>query len=73
MVNWSTLSDRFTDFGDRVGRSLKSMFGSQNERMVRTLAPLVVRVNELEGWAKGLTAEQFLEQTAQFKDRKSVV
>ena len=67
MVNWSTLSDRFTDFGDRVGRSLKSMFGSQNERMVRTLAPLVVRVNELEGWAKGLTAEQFLEQTAQFK------
>jgi hypothetical protein len=47
---------RFTDIGDKVGRSLKSMFGSQNERMVRTLAPQVVRVNELEGWAKGLSA-----------------
>ncbi len=68
-MNWSTLSDRFTDFGDRVGRSLKSIFGSQNERMVRTLSPLVVRVNELEAWAKGLTAEQFPEHTARFKEQ----
>jgi len=67
MVNWSNVSDRFTDFGDRVGRSLKAMFGSQNERMVREVAPLVVRVNELEGWAKGLPAEQFAEHTARFK------
>ncbi|NOT32374.1 MAG: preprotein translocase subunit SecA, partial [Planctomycetes bacterium] len=67
MANWSTFSDRITDFGDQVGRSLKSLFGSQNERMVRTLAPLVVRVNELEEWAKGLSAEQFLEHTVRFK------
>jgi preprotein translocase subunit SecA len=69
MVDWSTLSDRITDFGDSVGRSLKSMFGSQNERMVRTLAPLVVKINALEGWAQGLTAEQFLEQTRKFREQ----
>ncbi|MSR61482.1 MAG: preprotein translocase subunit SecA [Planctomycetes bacterium] len=67
MVDWSTLSDRVSGIGDQVGRSLKSFFGSRNERMVRTLAPQVVRVNELESWAKGLTPEQFKEQTARFR------
>jgi preprotein translocase subunit SecA len=67
MVDWSTLGDRFTDLGDSVGRSLKSFFGSQNERMVRTLAPLVGRVNALEGWAQGLSAEQFLAETARLR------
>jgi preprotein translocase subunit SecA len=67
MVDWSNLSDRFTDVGDRVGRSLKSLFGARNERMVRTIAPLVVQVNALEGWAKGLSAEQFKEETARMR------
>jgi len=67
MVDWSTLNDRLTAAGDRVGRTLKSFFGSRNERMVRTLAPAVVQVNALEGWAQGLSAEQFLQETARFK------
>jgi preprotein translocase subunit SecA len=53
--------------GDRVGRSLKSLFGSQNERMVRTLAPIVVQVSGLEAWAQGLGAEQFHAETAAFR------
>src|SRR5262245_22256585 len=67
MVDWSTLSDRLSDMGENVGRSLKSFFGSRNERMVRTLAPIVVRVNELEAWATGLSAEQCLAETARLK------
>jgi preprotein translocase subunit SecA len=67
MVDWSTVSDRFTDFGDRVGRSLKAMFGSRNERLVRTLAPLVVQVNALEGWAQALPAEAFAAETARYR------
>jgi preprotein translocase subunit SecA len=69
MVDWSNLGDRFTEAGDRVGRTLKSFFGSRNERMVRTLAPTVVQVNALEGWAQGLTAEQFLQETARFREQ----
>src|SRR5688572_28469126 len=67
MVDWSTLGDRLSDIGENVGRSLKSLFGSRNERMVRELAPIVGRVNELEGWAKGLSAEQFQAETARLK------
>jgi preprotein translocase subunit SecA len=68
MVDWQKLGDGLSDFGDNVGRFLKGMFGARNERMVKTLVPIVVQVNELEGWAKGLTAEQFKEHTARFKE-----
>jgi preprotein translocase subunit SecA len=53
--------------GDRVGRSLKGLFGSRNERMVRELGPLLARVNELESWAKGLEAPAFKEQVRTWK------
>jgi len=69
MVDWNKLGDGLTDFGDNVGRFLKGMFGARNERMVKTLVPLVVQVNELEPWAKGLSAEQFLEETKRFKEQ----
>jgi preprotein translocase subunit SecA len=67
MVDWNQFSDRLSDFGEKVGRSLKSFFGSQNERMVRDLAPLVRRINELEPWAQGLSGEQFKEHTEQWR------
>jgi len=67
MVDWSEVSDRLTDIGDRVGRSLKSMFGSRNERMVRTVAPIVQETNALEAWAQGLSQEEFQAQTAEWK------
>ncbi|MEQ1893288.1 MAG: DEAD/DEAH box helicase, partial [Planctomycetota bacterium] len=69
MVDWQKLGDGLTDFGDNVGRFLKGMFGARNERMVKTLVPVVVQVNELEAWAKGLGAEQFKEHTARFKEQ----
>jgi len=69
MVDWHKLGDGVSDFGDNVGRFLKGMFGARNERMVKTLAPLVVQVNELEGWARGLSAEQFHEHTRLFKEQ----
>jgi len=67
MVDWTQLSDKLTDVGDRVGRSLKAFFGARNERMVRELSPQVVRINELEPWAQGLTAAQFHEQTERWR------
>ena len=57
--DWDSFSDKFSIFGEGFGRWLKGAFGSQNERVVRSLIPVVAQVNELEGWAKGLSAEHF--------------
>ncbi|MEM7309266.1 MAG: preprotein translocase subunit SecA [Planctomycetota bacterium] len=67
MVDWENLSDRLGTFGDKVGRGLKSMFGSRNERMVRDLEPLVKKINELESWAQGLDADGFKAKTAEWR------
>ena len=66
-MDWQDLGDRLGDIGERFGRTLKNFFGSRNERMVRQLEPLVAEINALEGWAQGLTAEQFRQQTVEWK------
>ncbi|MEW6073896.1 MAG: preprotein translocase subunit SecA [Planctomycetota bacterium] len=66
-MDWSEIGDKFSELGDRMGRSLKAWFGSRNERMVRDLTPLVARINALEPWAKGLDAAAFAAKTAEWK------
>jgi len=66
-MDWDNLQDKLLSLGEGLGLRLKDWFGSRNERLVRGLAPLVQRTNELEPWAKGLSAEQFHAQTAQWK------
>jgi preprotein translocase subunit SecA len=66
-MDWESFSDKFGSFGEKVGRSLKSIFGSRNERMVRDLEPLVKKINELEPWAHGLDADAFRAKTAEWK------
>ncbi|MDR2397444.1 MAG: preprotein translocase subunit SecA, partial [Spirochaetaceae bacterium] len=48
---------------------VKALFGSQHERDLKALLPILHRVNEKEGWALGLPPEEFPELTRQFKDR----
>lgn len=45
------------------------IFGSQNERDVKQLQPIVAAVNAKEAWAKSLKAEDFPKQTQIFKER----
>jgi len=66
-MDWDAVSDRLSEFGEKTGRFFKGVFGSRNERVVRTLEPLVKRINELEAWAEGLTAEQCKEKTEELK------
>jgi preprotein translocase subunit SecA len=66
-MDWDNLQDKLLSLGEGLGLRLKDWFGSRNERLVRGLAPLIQRTNELESWAKGLTAEQFHAQTALWK------
>ena len=67
MVDWSEVSDKLSRIGDNVGRSLKSLFGSKNERVVRELEPLVKKINALESWAQGLERDAMQELTATWK------
>jgi preprotein translocase subunit SecA len=66
-MDWDQLTDRLGKLGSDSGRWLKNVFGSRNERVVRQLEPLVQRINQLEPWAKSLSAAQFQEQTRTWK------
>ncbi|MCR5172092.1 MAG: preprotein translocase subunit SecA [Treponema sp.] len=46
-----------------------AIFGSQNDRDVKKLKPVVAAVNAKEEWAKSLSAEDFPKQTEIFKER----
>ena len=52
-----------------VDKVLTVLFGSQNDRDVKKLRPLVAAVNAKEEWAKSLSAEEFPKQTLILKDR----
>jgi preprotein translocase subunit SecA len=50
---------------------IKALFGSQHERDLKALLPVLHKVNEKEAWAASLAAEEFPRQTALFRERFS--
>ncbi|MDR1899917.1 MAG: preprotein translocase subunit SecA [Treponema sp.] len=48
---------------------IKALFGSQHERDLRALLPILHRVNEKEAWAAGLGAGEFPRMTERFRER----
>ena len=52
-----------------LDKVLSIIFGSQNERDVKKLIPIVKAINEKEEWAKSLPKEDFPKQTQIFKER----
>lgn len=51
-----------------IDKVLTAIFGSQNDRDVKALRPILAKVNEKEEWAKSLKPEEFPEQTKRFKE-----
>ena len=49
--------------------ALKKIFGTKNERELKKIAPLVVRINALESSFAVLTDDQLKNKTAEFKQR----
>ncbi|MDR1232119.1 MAG: preprotein translocase subunit SecA, partial [Spirochaetaceae bacterium] len=47
----------------------KAIFGTQSERDVRLLLPIVKAVNDKESWAQGLADEAFVGETERFRER----
>jgi preprotein translocase subunit SecA len=66
-MDWDSISDKFGGIGEKAGTALKRVFGSRNERVVKTLAPIIKEVNDLESWTEGLSAEQCREKVAELK------
>jgi preprotein translocase subunit SecA len=48
---------------------IKVLFGSQHERDLKALLPVLHRVNEREAWAASLPAEEFKNMTLLFRER----
>ena len=53
------------------GKIIKGVFGSKNERELKTMAPLVDRINQLEPDFQALSDEQLQAKTAEFRERIS--
>ncbi|QTQ12157.1 preprotein translocase subunit SecA [Treponema parvum] len=52
-----------------IDKIMTFLFGSQSERDIKTLKPIVEKVNAKESWAESLPAEEFPKQTQILKDR----
>ena len=52
-----------------IDKVLTAIFGTQNDRDVKALQPILAAVNAKEEWAKSLKPEEFPEQTKKFKER----
>ncbi len=52
-----------------IDRILTLIFGSQNDRDVKKLKPVVAQINAKESWAQSLSESDFKNQTAIFKQR----
>jgi preprotein translocase subunit SecA len=52
-----------------LDKILTFFFGSQNDRDVKALKPILAKVNAKESWAKSLSDADFPKQTAIFKER----
>ncbi|MDR1430358.1 MAG: preprotein translocase subunit SecA, partial [Spirochaetaceae bacterium] len=48
---------------------VKALFGSQHERDLKALLPILHAVNEKESWALSLAEEDFARVTASFRER----
>ncbi|HKP73194.1 MAG TPA: preprotein translocase subunit SecA, partial [Pyrinomonadaceae bacterium] len=52
-----------------IDKFLTKVFGSSNQRYIKSLQPTVARINELEASVQKLTDEQMRERTGQFKQQ----
>ncbi|MDR3020495.1 MAG: preprotein translocase subunit SecA [Treponema sp.] len=48
---------------------IKTLFGSQHERDLKAMLPILHKVNEKETWATSLPAEEYPKMTEQFRER----
>jgi preprotein translocase subunit SecA len=67
---WDKTTDAFTAFSENVSEGLIRLFGSSNERRIRSMRPLVARINELEPSMQVLSDEELKAKTVEFRGRR---
>ncbi len=66
---WDILTAIFGGAAQSVERLATRLFGSQNERYVKKLAPLVDAINALESKYEALSEEELRQETERFRQR----
>jgi preprotein translocase subunit SecA len=66
-MDWDKITDKLSSLGEGVGRFAKRLIGSENEREVRKLVPLISKINSLEDWAKGLDRDGMQQKMRELK------
>ncbi|MDA0666195.1 MAG: preprotein translocase subunit SecA [Planctomycetota bacterium] len=67
MVDVDAITDSLKGMGEGFGRALNMVFGSQNARVVKRMAPLIAEVASHEAWAEALSDEDIKAQTETWK------
>ncbi|WP_165227213.1 preprotein translocase subunit SecA [Aquisphaera insulae] len=67
---WDKTTDAFTALSENVSEGLVKLFGSANERRIRSMRPVVAKINELEPQMQALSDEQIKEKTAEYRKRR---
>ena len=52
-----------------IDKFLTKVFGSSNQRYLKTIQPIIDRINELEPSVKKLSDDELRARTADFKER----
>ena len=68
-MEWDSVVDKLTSFGEKAGKGLKRLFGSENERFLRTLEPVVQAVNGKEEWAKSLDRDAIQAEVRKYREQ----
>ena len=68
MIDFEAITDSLKGLGEGFGRALNTVFGSQNNRVVKRMKPLIDEINSHEQWAEALSDEEIRQQTATWKE-----
>ncbi len=66
---WDKTTDAFTAVSEGVSEGLIRLFGSSNERQIRRMRTVVVRINELEPAMQALSDDALRAKTDEFRQR----
>ena len=67
-MSWDDITDKFSRVGEGFGRLAKRLVGSENEREVRRLTPVIEEINGLESWATGLDRDAIQAEVAGMRE-----
>jgi preprotein translocase subunit SecA len=66
-MDWDDVSDKTKGFFEGMGRGMMRLFGSQNERIIRRLAPVIRQIAELEPGVQALEQKAMQARVAELK------